>query len=470
MGLRDLLFGNKPTTYSGWSPLTDAHKARQQLFGLYWSYYRGRHRKSLKVRPGEPDDNVTLNYSKRVVNKGIQFLFGMPVGFEIDATDSERSPEEEYLDQVWGIDEVKMPFLQQVAQNGGVTGMAVLRLYEPNPNIPDSLPRVVNIDPSLLEIVTNPDDINDIYGYQLIWQVGKVWKRHRIDVQADSTWYVTAETTGQGTTQWQELPDESAPWPYPFPPLITAQNLPLANELWGMSDLEEADINDAINFTASNTGRIIRFHAHPKTIGTGFSSSQVQSTAIDEMWAIPVDNAKVANLEMQSDLASSRAFLQDLKTAYAKTTSVPDLDPAQVNVGALSGFALRILYGDLLDITHIKQKTYGEMLIEANKRILAIGGKGEYGTIQPTNAWQDPLPSSGLEEAQALQIDRQNGLSMETYLTKRGYDAEQEAERRGQEQQEQQTTLAAAMVDAQRNFDQGGNNNFGGDNGGTPGN
>jgi hypothetical protein len=116
-----------------------------------------------------------------------------------------------------------------------------------------------------------------------------------------------------------------------------------------MSDLEEADINDAINFTASNIQRILKFHSHPKTIGTGFSAEQLQNTAVDEMWAIPDPAAKVFNLEMQSDLASAFNYLNLLKGAYAKVTGVPDLDPAVVNVGALSGFALRILYGDLLE-------------------------------------------------------------------------------------------------------------------------
>lgn len=456
MALRDMLFG-KRDTYTGFSPLSDAQKERQALFALFWNYYRGHHRKALKVRPGQADDNVTLNLSKRVVNKSVQFLFGKSVDFELDSGGQERTPEEQYLDDVWGIDEEKHTLLQSIALNGSVTGTPVVRLYEPVADIHDGLPRIVNIDPSLLDVVTLDDDVSAVQSYILTWKSGSDWKRHRIDLQEDDTWFVTVEIAKPNSAMWVELTDESAPWKWPFAPIVTGQNLPAPNEFWGMSDLEEADINDAINFTASNINRILKYHAHPKTIGTGFSANDLQNTAVDEFWTINVENAKVANLEMQSDLASAYNYLAMLKNTYAKVTGVPDIDPAVVNVGALSGFAMKILYGDLLETTQTKRNTYGYMLCEINQRVLALGGKGEYGKVEIKNVWQDPLPSNDLEQAQTLQIDKQNGLSSETYLTRRGYDAEAEAERAQVDREAQQEQLAATMVNAQRKFDQGGN-------------
>lgn len=448
-----MLLGNLAPS-RGFSPLTDEHRERQMLFAMLWAYYRGRHRKHLKVRAGQPDDNVTLNYSKRMVNKSVQFLFGKATDFEIDETTKERTREEAYLDEVWGTDEEKHVLLQKVALNGAICGTAVVRLYEPDPDVPDSLPRIVNLDPALLDVVTHDDDCEDVQSYRITWKSGEVWKRHRIDKQMDDTWFVTVEIAKSGSSQWQEVGDESAPWPYPFAPIITCQNYPLPNEFWGMSDLEDADLNDAINFNASNSQRILKHHAHPKTIGTGMSAEQLQDAAVDEFWTVPAADAKVFNLEMQSDLSAAYNFLAMLKTSYSKVAGVPELDPAVVNVGALSGFALRILYGDLLEITYVKRNTYGALLNEVNKRVLHLAKLADYGTIEVENVWQDPLPSSGLEQAQTLQIDRANGLSMKTYLERRQYDPEREAERRKQEQKEQQARLAAAMTNAQRGFDQ----------------
>jgi hypothetical protein len=135
---------------------------------------------------------------------------------------------------------------------------------------------------------------------------------------------------------------------------------------------------------------------------------------------------------------------------------VPDLDPAVVNVGALSGFALRILYGDLLEATQVKRNTYGALLNGINQALLALGGLGEYGKVEIKNVWADPLPSSDLEQAQTLEIDRRNGLSKETYLKRRGYDPVKEAELAGAEAEAQEAQMGAMMVNAQRTFDQGG--------------
>lgn len=453
-GLRDMVMGKqKPDT--GFSPLTREQRARQQLFAAYWNYYRGHHRKALKVRDGTVDDNVILNLSKRIVNKGVQFLFGKAVDFEVDGSVDERTAEEEYLDRVWGTDEEKHTLLQAIALNGAVTGTPVVRLHEPMPGVRDGLPRIVNLDPSLLDVVTHEDDIDDVRSYRLTWKSGDVWKRHRIDLQENGLWLVSEEMAKSGSDQWQLV--NETPWPYEFAPIIMAQNLPVPNDIWGMSDLEEADINDAINFTASNIARILRFHAHPKTIGIGFAANAVQQTAVDEFWTVDNDKAQVFNLEMQSDLASAYNYLNMLKTMYAKVTGVPELDPAVVNVGALSGFALRILYGDLLETTQTKRNTYGALLTEVNARVLALGGVAQYGTMDVRNVWQDPLPNNGLEQAQTLQIDMGFGLSQQTALTRRGYDVEQELQRKADENA-QRASLGEQLLGA---FERGGQPAFG---------
>lgn len=428
MGLRDMILG-KQRPPAGFSPLSKAHRERQALFAALWNYYRGHHKKALKVRPGTVDDNVVLNLSKRVVHKGVQFLFGKPVYFEIDETTGDRTPEEQYIDDTWGSDEQKQALLQAIATNGGVTGSAFVRLYEPEPG---AWPRIVNIDPMLVDIVTHEDDIDDVRSYRIVWQASDVWKQHRIDVQDNGLWVITEEQAGASDNRWQIV--NETPWPYEFAPIVHCQNMPVPNDVWGMSDLEEADINDAINFTASNIARILKFHAHPKTIGIGFSFNELQATAVDEFWAIPNPGAQVFNLEMQSDLASAYNYLAMLKELYAKVSGVPDLDPTRVNVGAMSGFALRILYGDLLEQTNTKRNTYGAMLSEINARVLALGGRAQYGTVDVRNVWQDPLPSNGLELAQRLQIEMGFGLSQETALNRAGYDARAELERAQTEQ------------------------------------
>jgi hypothetical protein len=413
-------FGNTNITDGGLSPLSPEHRARQKQYARLWDYYRGRHRKNLVVKPGQADDNVTLNYSRRVVDKGLSFLFGQSVEFELDAQD-ERNEQEVYLDGCWGTSEQKRRTLMDWGLNGAITGTGYLRLYEA---LPGEFPRIAAIDPATMEIITGTDDIDDIRAFIMAWKAGEIWKRHRIDLQANGTWVITEEES-QKANAWRVVNETL--WPYQGAPVHYAQNLPNPNEVYGISDLEEADINDAINWTASNINRILRFHAHPKTIGTGFDAAKLQNTAIDQFWTVSESDAKVFNLEMQSDLASAYSMLQALKETYSKVTGVPDLDPDKVNVGALSGFALRILYGDLLDKTMTKRVTYGATLSDVNATLLEMADQQ---IDTPVNTlWKDPLPESVQESITALAQDRANGLSLETYLERRGYDAEREMQR-----------------------------------------
>lgn len=429
MGFREW-FSSKPT--SDFSPLSDEHKQRRQLFNTYWRYYRGHHKRFIKTTANGPDDNVVLNYSKEIVDQGIDFLFGEELTFEIDSNTKERTPEEQYLDAVWGDAETKMTFLQKLAQNGAVTGTAFVRLYAPEPNVLDSLPRLVNLEPGSVDILTAEDDAEQVVAYHVVWKAGEVWKRERIDYIVEGDYWLITPERAEKNRMWVQN-GEVIPWDYPFPPIFSCQNLPLANSVWGMSDLEDADLNDAINRTASNTNRIIRFHAHPKTVGVGFNAGQLQTTSVNEFWTVENKDAKISNLEMQSDLASSREFGKDLKTAFHHVTGASEFDPGLVNVGALSGFALKILYMPTLKRTQRKRNTYGGLIKAICKALFILAGAEP---VEVNLVWKNPLPESGMEQAQMLAIDVQNGLSQETYLERRGFDSAAEKEKKQREADE----------------------------------
>ena len=378
------------------SPLSKTHKKRADLFTRYWAYYRGHHRKNIKAKPNQADDNVTINWSKKIVNASVAFLFGKPLSFIIDDDDT-VSKAEQYLADIWASDPARnwspMTFLQSVAMNGGVTGTPFVRLY-----VEDDVPRMVNLNPSLVDVITNPDDIADIWEYHISWSYKNKrgeheWKRHKISRDGD-IWLIEEQEYNRG--KWVTDEEESEQWPYPFAPVFYCQNLINPNSIWGISDLEDADMNDAINFVASNTNRIVRFHAHPRTIGTGFAANQLQTTAVDQFWAIPADGAKVFNLEMDSDLASSRQHKTDLEEAYHQVSSTPRFDPTSLRAGVLSGFAIQLLYLPLVQKTDKKRETYGGMLQRLNYALLVIGG---YEPATVRNVWKSPLPSDDNEKA-----------------------------------------------------------------------
>jgi hypothetical protein len=155
---------------------------------------------------------------------------------------------------------------------------------------------------------------------------------------------------------------------------------------------------------------------------------------------------------MTSDMGNSLGLLQRYTTDFYKTARVPEMDPSLMTLGAQSGFALRVLYGDLIEKTTTKQLLYGDALVELNRRILDFRGKGDDKIV--TVHWKDPLPPDERSEIQALGFDMQAKLcSKETASKKRGYDFETENERL-EEEQKGQLNLGEVLL---TNFNQGKN-------------
>jgi hypothetical protein len=115
-----------------------------------------------------------------------------------------------------------------------------------------------------------------------------------------------------------------------------------------------------------------------------------------------------------------------VKAAYHETTQVPEVTTGKFdNIGQLSGLALQILYGPLLQRTQVKRRTYGDMLAELNRRLLAFGGFGEKCDV--TTHWPELLPTDPQGEAQTLKTHQEMGVvSTQTVQEKLGYDPETE--------------------------------------------
>jgi hypothetical protein len=158
----------------------------------------------------------------------------------------------------------------------------------------------------------------------------------------------------------------------------------------------------------------------------------------DQTIILPGKESDLFNLEMQSDLAAALGFLDRLVNLWMRTERVPNLDPAQVSVGALSGFALKVLYGDLLEKTEVKRATYGDLLVELNRRMLALNGMGEenYTTLH----WPSPLPEDWEEQKARDEFELGNEVtSVETVRARRGLDNEVEKQRIAAERAERNT-------------------------------
>jgi hypothetical protein len=294
-------------------------------------YYQGAQKAPLKVKPGQANDNLITNLIGLAVDRANSMLFGGGVEFVADA--GPDSQEQLYLDAVWEINK-KGILLHRAGQDGELQGTPFVKIL-PGALVGDDgqeLPRLVLLDPELMHIETDPLDIERVTKY--IFQIKlsdnhvfmEVTRRTNDTDIVDlgngfaealpaGTWIVeTFENDGRSSA-WRLV--KSVNWPYEFPPVIHWQNLPSVHSVYGVSGIAGAiDLQDKHNFVVSNMLKVLRYHAHPKTWGRGISSAAEKVTwGADELIKFNSDSAMVANLEMQSDLGSSRNIAQDLRQA-----------------------------------------------------------------------------------------------------------------------------------------------------------
>jgi len=446
-------------------PIDYENYERQVMLRMYQArnqYRIGQQRQTMRVKPEQADDNLTLNFTGLIIDRGISMLMGNGVDF--DFGEDEADAREEYIDAI--IEANTYPiFLHKLAQLGGTYGTAYVKIM-PN-GLPGNMPRLIPLNPQWLMIDSLPSDMDTVYRYTIQYtaedeetekQVAykEVTERLRtVEGFADS-WSIKNYVMREGS-KWELVSDVQ--WPYEFAPICHWQNLPEAESTYGDPDITDdmIVIQDAVNFVASNIQRIIRYHAHPKTWGRGFNASSQVSWGADDMVTINGADAMIQNLEMQSDLASSREFLHYLRGILFDISRTVDLSSMTDSLGALTNFALRVLYKDALDKLASKRELYGWGLAEINRRCLLLAGiaTDTGGEV----VWPDPLPLNEAEQATTVQTDLGAGIvSKQTASETRGYDWETEQQRM-EEEQTTQGNIGEQLLTA---FSQGrGGSNFG---------
>lgn len=385
-----------------------------------WRYYRGDMKRPLKVRQNQPDDNVIFKLCGKMIAQAVALLFRKTPAFQLD-DNADKSPVETVLDELWTANR-KATFLNNLATNGALSGHCYVKLLPTNDMLRPV--RFVALKPEQVSVFWAPDDLEKVTAYVVYWKAGET--EYREDhINRGASWDIL-NMTRKGGGEWTVTNEAS--WPFGWAQIVDWQNLPDPQGYYGTWDLDNPQLNDALNFVASNTQRIIRYHAHPRTIGTGFRSGDVQDTSVDAFFTIANPDAKVQNLEMQSDLTASMGFMQQLQAQFWSEHRGVDLTSIKDRLGQLTNFGLRVLFGDAMDKLGTKRELYGMGLQHINRRALELLGYGADNLTQIV--WADVLPSSGLETTQTQQMRLDMGIqSKQTTAMALGLDWEQEQAR-----------------------------------------
>jgi len=431
--------------------------ARRKLIDQNWRYYRGEHAAPLRADSTKTNDNVVVNLVGMAVDKELSGMMGSDdqgdvqgVRFDIVDEAGERGlletmlgalgmggeeqahPEQQWLDMVWEANRRDVTLLTAFS-NAAIAGHTFVKLLPSgavHPVMGTDVPRLVALNPYYVSAFWQADDAERVLWYRIEYdRMRQDIVRERYDNGADTgRWLIYNYRKENDRANWALAGDVEI-HPYAWAPIVDWKNLPDPTNFYGRDSIGIAGaMNDSLNFVLSNTQRIIKYHAHPNTVVTGANKADFQDTAVNRLWTIANENARVTNVEMQSDLSSSMGFAAVMREALF--AQFRELDPLSVQdkLGAITNFGLRVMYSDTLNKQGVKRMLATPALLMLCRNILEIGG---YNRSVIINAlWPDTLPNDRLAEAQQLQIMTGLGLSNETALERAGYDPEQERQRR----------------------------------------
>lgn len=458
-----------------------------------WEAYDGDHPDALEIGEDDVDDNVVENVSRLLVRKGVSYLVGKRVEFEIvgaewkangdPANDAARAAE--FLEET--LDRNKRPrLLRDYATFGGITGHSFAKIVPADEDRNEEFPKVRAVDPGYVTPEWEEDDHQDVWLFRTTYpavdrngrinlirqdvekvdssatESGIAWEIRDSRAEADR---IRSDLGQYGATRSRAAfeVERTTQWEYEFPPIIENQNLPRAGEFWGEPDLEAdvIDLNYAMNASLSNMNRIIRLFAHPRAVFAGLTATELASVDISPNGSLNLPNpeAKADLLESKADLSAAIEFYKLLRQGFHEITRMPEITTRGAEgLGPIAGVALRILFGPLVEMTEEKRETYGFSFLELARRILALGDF-DPADLTLILKWPEIMPNDPEGERRVALHDRDLGVSMRTNLERLGFDPEVEAEHRREE-----------ALEAEAAFDRGEGGGAGvGDGGGGTG-
>lgn len=418
------------------------------------AYRMGYYKPQLKVRGGQFDDNLGLNYIGLIEARIVSQMFGQ--GVELDFEGDTETAQEQYIAAVLDANKQEVLF-HRAAVAAGEAGTGYLYLIDAGQVGEDgnTYPRLLLVDPVQVTMETLPEDYEVVVRYIIQYKFadadGKEKVRRRTiqrEMEGEAERWTIRDQINSGG-RWEDAGE--TPWPHPFAPMLHWQNLPSAFDARGEPDITPSliDTQDRLNFLASNISKLIRYYAHPMRVYKGTGDIKKMDVGADQMVKIGPEE-DVTQLEPLGDLAASLAFFDKLEKSMFNDARVVDLSSYEDKIGSLTNFGLRVLYQDDLAMIGTKRELFGDMLEELVRRLLLMAGMEE---IPCAVVWPDFLPTNQAEEIAAYQADLNMGIvSKETVSKQRGYDWDAEQERIEADRQ-QEDNIGGALL---RAFTQGG--------------
>jgi hypothetical protein len=378
---------------------------RLRRYREYLEVYEGRH----WARPRRGRVNLTLNYARAIVDKGVSYLLGRGLGFAVPAEESGLAPEvarraERLLYRIYEDNDLEAVDLA-AALNAGLLGDAVFKvLFDSR----ERRIRVLNVDPLGFFPRWSGDDLGSLWRVDLAYRLQAEEAERLYGLRERGPVAVVERWTAERFEL--HLADRLAraePNPYGFIPFVHVPNLQPPNSAWGVSDLQDVvGLNRALNERISDQADLIRYHADPPVIFKGVTEHTDLPVGPGTVWDIPTD-ADVELLEWRGTAPQVSDHLDRLLRAIYEVSETPR--SAFGDSGRLlSGVALEMELRPLLQKTLRKRVVWTAALRRRNAMVVRLAERfgldgarpGDYAPYRSRVIWPPMVPRDDAQEVQ----------------------------------------------------------------------
>lgn len=453
--------------------LTNEEIYRLQTIREAWNFYEGFHWEGIDDTESA---QVTFNYCQTFVNKYVAFEFGKgfsiktatsldKVGVTINDTkidteiddnfDGIIDPDElqnsldnpkvvektllDFLNDVW-IDNKKDLLSVEIGQTKSITGEAWVKVgfddpeemdieewkeLDPFDEYPNGRIRLTVIPTQYVYPTYDQHDKDLIKELLIMYPIDVTERKNTIlpwtrnttrQVLYKEVWNRSEIIVYHGKEEVDRMDN-----PYGIIPFEQVKNFPVAGRSHGKGDLDDViPLNVELNSKKSDISEIIDYHAAPITVVYGSKIGNLEKGA-NKVWGGLPKDAKVSNLELQSDLGASSNYTESLKKSMCEIGNVPEsvLGGASA-ISNTSGVALQYINLPLIERTRVKRLCTADSLARINKMIIFIALKEKL-IEKPSNVTMteflytevtlpDTLPKDELMELNKIQLEMNLGL------------------------------------------------------------
>jgi hypothetical protein len=346
----------------------EVHGPRLNRYALNWAWYLGHHW-AYRREMGEPQ--LTFNYIKAFSDYINNFTFGRGVEFHSPEATSLIIPP--VLKRVWEIDNNKSKVLWEVGQLGGVSGDCFIKVaYEeawvdPTGLIHPGKVRILPLNPAFCFPEFHPHDKNRIIRFKLKY---KFWGTAQDGTRQVYT-YVELITDSMIEEYVNDEVIDRRDNPLGTMPIIHIPNMPVASSPWGLGDCNDIiALNREYNEKCTEISDIINYHSAPVTVIIGAKAANLEKGP-KKIWAIGSKDAKIENLELETNFAGPLGYLEVIKRAMHEMTGVPEgALGQQTPISNTSGVALQMQYASMMHRYHQKRTQYTAGFKAVNELII----------------------------------------------------------------------------------------------------